>query len=193
MPHVAPWPPVDPRPPVAPRPPADPAPAGLAVSALPAAQLTASAPRPNPAHPNSAQLEHHLGATNSPWSNSGSIDASALPSAAFDIPAMASAAAEAPLAPAPAPASPGRSRGVLTILLALLAVVLVAVLAFLTFPQRTGGDDPAEVNAGQSQRDYVFDGAPTASSTANTGPQPPPRPRAPPKPKATSDDPYADL
>ena len=129
-------------------------------------------------------------AKSSPWLASQSIAADLLPSAAVDIPS-----AKTPDTPPAPPPAPQASRTGMTVLLALAAVALVAAIAyFAIIAGRRKSDDPADVKAGQAQKDYNMDNAPTASAASTASAAPPKPVVKPPPPKPTKKaDIYNDL
>jgi hypothetical protein len=78
------------------------------------------------------------------------------------------------------------SRTGITVLLALAALALAAVVAYFAISAGKKSDDPADVKAGQAQKDYAMDtiaaGSATQSASAAApkpifkAPPPPPKP-----------------
>ena len=70
----------------------------------------------------------------------------------------------------------------MTVALIVAALALIGAIVAVAMRSRQGSEDPADVKAGQAQRDYTLpESAPTVSATATAAATSPPRPvfRAP--------------
>jgi hypothetical protein len=64
----------------------------------------------------------------------------------------------------------------MTLVLVLAALGLIGAIAYVTLSSGKKSEDPADVKAGQSQREYVLQAqTATASASASAAPPPPPR------------------
>lgn len=147
--------------------------------------------------------------TNSPWLQNPSVPPPAtLPSAnASYHPSTDSPSAAIPhhggTAPTGATAADHESRGArgsLTLLLSLAAIGLVGAIVYVAIGGKDKSDDPADVAAGRSQREYDLAAATpsaSASTSASAAPKPrfvaPTRPSPPPPPPKPKGDIYDDL
>jgi hypothetical protein len=150
--------------------------------ALPFASTRAEATPASESTPRSVTESPEALGSSSPWLASPSVPPpGVLPSTAgmYLSPGDAPSAARPQASiqpPAPSPSTAESARPAMTLVLVLAALGLIGAIAYVTLSSGKKSEDPADVKAGQSQREYVLQAqTATASASASAAPPPPPR------------------